>query len=319
MSSSKIILITGAAGFIGINLTKKLLSLGYRVVGLDNFYSSRPENIRLFEDNPSYEFVRGDVRDFPKIGGSLDEIYNLACPASPVVYQKDPLFTLETSVFGTRNVLELAQGKGARVLHASTSEVYGDPRESPQEECYFGNVNPVGPRSCYDEGKRVAETFCYEYFQRGVDVRVVRIFNTYGPYMAPQDGRVITNFITQALSDEDLTVYGDGTQTRSFCFVSDLVEGLIKYMEHSPQFFGPLNFGNPREFAILELAEKVLELIPESESKLAFKPLPKDDPKRRKPDISKARNILNWEPQVGLDVGLEKTIDYVKSFEGLEE
>lgn len=304
------ILITGAAGFIGTNLTKKLLSVGYRVIGVDNFYSGSPENIHLFAKNSRYQFIEHDIRKPLKIKEKIDQIYNLACPASPPRYQKDPLFTLETSVLGIRTMLKLAQEHRAKLLQASTSEIYGNPLEHPQKESYWGNVNPVGPRSCYDEGKRVAETFCYEYFNRGVDVRVIRIFNTYGPYMDPADGRVITNFINQALRNEDLTIYGDGRQTRSFCFINDLLAAMTKYMALEERFFGPLNLGNPEEFTVSKLAQKILKLIPKSKSKIVYRPLPVNDPEKRKPDISQARQLLGWEPKTKLEEGLEKTIKY---------
>ena len=309
----KTALITGSAGFIGTNLTKKLLSAGYRVVGLDNFYSSSPKNVKLFENNPNYSFIKADVRNSIKINGPLNEIYNLACPASPPVYQKDPIFTLDTSVLGIRNVLSLAKTKGAKVLHASTSEIYGDPAQHPQKETYWGNVNPVGPRSCYDEGKRVAETYCYEYFNLGVDVRVIRIFNTYGPYMDPEDGRVVSNFINQAINGENITVYGKGDQTRSFCYIDDLTDGILKFMRLKRKCFGPINLGNPGEFTILQLAEKIVDIVGNKKSKITYKPLPKDDPKKRKPDISLAKTILNWQPKIKLQKGLRQTIKYFKS------
>jgi len=309
----KNILITGCAGFIGTNLTLKLLSLEDKVIGVDNFYSSRRERIKLFSGKKNFSFIEHDIRRTLKIKEKIDEIYNLACPASPPVYQRDPIFTLETSVLGIINILKLAQKHDAKILQASTSEVYGNPLEHPQKENYWGNVNPVGPRSCYDEGKRVAETFCYEYFKKGVDVRVVRIFNTFGPYMNPEDGRVVVNFIIQALRNENLTVYGNGAQTRSFCFVDDLVEGMIKYMSLKEKFFGPINLGNPEEFTILELAEEVLKLINKSNSKTVYACLPVDDPVKRKPDVSLAWQILHWQPKVGLEEGLVKTIKYFRN------
>jgi len=278
----KTVLITGAAGFIGTNLTKKLLDLNCRVLAVDNFYSGSSENIALFRNNPKFKFVKHDIREPIKTEKKIDEIYNLACPASPRVYQKDSIFTLETSILGIKNILELARKYKAKVLQASTSEVYGNPLEHPQKESYWGNVNPIGPRSCYDEGKRVAETFCFEYFNRGIDVKIIRIFNTYGPYMNPKDGRVVVNFITQALNNQDLTVYGNGRQTRSFCFVDDLIEGMIKYMNLKKRFLGPINLGNPQEKTILELAKIVLKLIPESKSKIVHKPLPKEFRRRLK-------------------------------------
>jgi len=308
----KNILITGCAGFIGTNLTLKLLSLEDKVIGVDNFYSSRRERIKLFSGKKNFSFIEHDIRKPLKIRGKIDEIYNLACPASPPIYQKDPLFTLETSVLGIRNMLELAQEHDAKILQASTSEVYGNPLEHPQKESYWGNVNQIGPRSCYDEGKRVAETFCYEYFKKGVDVRVVRIFNTYGPYMDPKDGRVVVNLITETLNNKNLTIYGDGSQTRSFCFVDDLIEGLIKYMSLKKRFLGPINLGNPEEFTVLELAEKVLKLIGKSRTGILYEPLPIDDPIKRKPDINLAQKMLKWKPKIGLESGLKKTINYFK-------
>jgi UDP-glucuronate decarboxylase len=310
----KTILITGATGFIGTNLALKLLSLGDRVIGIDNFYSSSPKRLRIFADKKNFYFIKHDIRKPLKIKEKIDEIYNLACPASPPIYQKDPIFTLETSILGIRNMLKLAEEYKAKILQASTSEVYGNPLEHPQKESYWGNVNPVGPRSCYDEGKRVAETFCYEYFKKGVDVRVVRIFNTYGPFMNPADGRVVVNFIVQALKNEDLTIYGDGSQTRSFCYIDDLIEGMIKYMDLKERFFGPINLGNPGEFTIKQLAEMVLKLIPKSKSKIVYRPLPKDDPEKRRPDITLAKKVLNWEPKIGLEEGLLKTIYYFRNF-----
>lgn len=304
------ILITGAAGFIGTNLIKKLLPLGHKIIGVDNFYSGSKENVKLFASNPDYEFIKHDIRKPLKISEKIDQIYNLACPASPPRYQKDPLFTLETSVLGIRTMLKLAQEHRAKFLQASTSEIYGNPLEHPQKESYWGNVNPVGPRSCYDEGKRAAETFCYEYFNRGVDVRVIRIFNTYGPFMNPADGRVVVNFINQALNNKDITVYGNGDQTRSFCYIDDLIWGMIKHMALPRRYFGPINLGNPEEFTVLKLAQVVLRLIPKSKSKIIYKPLPKDDPIRRKPDISRAKKILGWRPKIGIEEGLKRTIKY---------
>ena len=309
----KTALITGSAGFIGTNLVKRLLSLDRRVIGLDNFYSSSPDNVKLFKDNSDYSFIKADVRKLPKISEHLDEIYNLACPASPPIYQKDPIFTLETSILGIKNTLELAKKNKAKILHASTSEIYGDPDQHPQKETYWGNVNPIGPRSCYDEGKRVAETYCYEYFNLGVDVRVVRIFNTYGPFMDPKDGRVVSNFLNQVLRGENLTIYGDGKQTRSFCFIDDLIEGMLKFMKLKKRFLGPINLGNPDEFTILELAQKAINLAGDTGSGIEHKPLPKDDPKKRRPGISLAKSVLNWQPKINLDEGLEKTMDYFKS------
>lgn len=314
MNNKKTILITGATGFIGTNLALELIKQGNKVVGVDNFYASSRERLEVFAGKENFSFLEEDIRKPLEIEGKIDQIYNLACPASPPTYQKDPLFTLETNILGMRNALELAREKRAKILQASTSEVYGDPKEHPQKESYWGNVNPVGPRSCYDEGKRAAETFCYEYFNQGVDVRVARIFNTYGPYMSPDDGRVVTNFITQALENKDLTIYGDGTQTRSFCFVDDLVRGLIKFMNQEEKLFGPLNLGNPKEVAIIDFAQIVLNLLPQSKSELTYKPLPKDDPQKRRPDISKAKEILDWQPVVGLEEGLVRTIEFINEF-----
>lgn len=305
-------MITGSAGVIGTNLTKRLLLLGYRVIGVDNFYSSSEENIKPFKSNPRFLFIKHDIRKPLKIDQKVDAIYNLASPASLPFIQKDPLFTLETSTLGVKNMLELAKRQSAKLLEASTSEVYGDPLEHPQKESYRGNVNTMGPRSVYDEGKRVAETLCYEYFNQGVDVGVIRIFNTYGPFMNPVDGRVVSNFIVQALKDENLTLYGVGNQTRSFCYVDDLIEAMIRYMDLKDRQLGPINLGNPKEITIMKLAQLVLKLLPESKSKIVYKPLPEDDPKKRRPDISRAKKILNWQPKISLEEGLRKTIDYFK-------
>jgi len=320
------ILVTGGAGFIGTNLIKRLLEDNNKVICIDNNYTGRLENIKQFLDNPNFKFIKHDTTKPIKIEGELDEIYNLACPASPPHYQKNPIFTLNTSIFGIINILELAKEHNAKILHASTSEVYGNPLEHPQKEGYWGNVNPIGPRACYDEGKRVAETYCYEYWKNfGLDIRVVRIFNTYGPYMDPNDGRVVSNFIIQALKNEPLTVYGDGKQTRSFQYIDDLIEGMLKYMKMNKEelenklkdkfnwdTIPVLNMGNPEEFTILELAYKVLELIPESKSEIVFKPLPKDDPVRRRPDITMAKEVLGWKPKVKLEEGLKRTIEYFR-------
>ena len=322
----KTILVTGGAGFIGTNLIKRLLEDNNKVICIDNNYTGRFENIKQFLNNPNFKFIKHDITKPIKIEKEIDEIYNLACPASPPHYQKSPIFTLNTSIFGIINILELAKKHNAKVLHASTSEVYGNPLEHPQKESYWGNVNPIGPRACYDEGKRVAETYCYEYWKSfGLDIRIVRIFNTYGPYMNQNDGRVVSNFIIQALKNEPLTVYGDGKQTRSFQYIDDLVEGMLKYIEMDKNKLENklkdkfnwdtvpvLNMGNPEEFTILELAYKVLELIPESESEIVFKPLPKDDPVRRRPDITMAKEVLGWEPKVKLEEGLKRTIEYFK-------
>lgn len=304
------ILVTGGAGFIGSHLCERLLGEGHEVICLDNFFTGRRENIVHLMDNPYFEVLRHDIIN--PIDVEVDRIYNLACPASPVHYQFNPVRTVQTNVVGATNVLELAKRVKARVLQASTSEVYGDPIVHPQVESYWGNVNPIGIRSCYDEGKRCAETLFFDYHrQAGVDIRVIRIFNTYGPNMLENDGRVVSNFIVQALKGEDITIYGDGSQTRSFCFVSDLVTAMIKMME-CENFTGPVNLGNPREMTIREIAEMVVEMTG-SKSKLVYKPLPKDDPTRRKPDISLAKEKLGWEPQVMLEDGLKSTIDYFKS------
>ena len=304
-------LVTGGAGFLGSHLCERLLNEGCDVLCLDNFFTGRKENIIHLMDNHRFEIIRHDIAE--PILLEVDEIYNLACPASPIHYQFNPVSTVQTCVLGSINMLGLAKRTGARIMQASTSEVYGDPTVHPQKEDYWGNVNPIGIRSCYDEGKRCAETLFFDYYrQHGVDIKVVRIFNTYGPRMRSDDGRVVSNFIVQALKNEDITIYGDGKQTRSFCYVSDLINGFIKFMETEKGFTGPVNIGNPVEFTMIELAEKVIEIVG-SKSKLIFKPLPLDDPKQRKPDITLAKNKLNWQPTVNLDEGLEKTINYFKS------
>lgn len=309
---SQRILVTGGAGFVGSHLCRRLLAEGHDVLCVDNLFTGTKDNIIHLFDNPKFEFMRHDVT-FP-LYVEVDRIYNLACPASPVHYQHDPVQTTKTSVHGAINMLGLAKRTGARILQASTSEVYGDPDVHPQPESYWGRVNPIGIRSCYDEGKRCAETLFFDYHrQHNMPIRVVRIFNTYGPNMHPGDGRVVSNFIVQALRDEDITIYGDGNQTRSFQYVDDLVDGLVRMMENEQDFVGPVNMGNPGEFTIRELAEKVLQMIPESHSKLVFKPLPADDPRQRQPDISLAKEKLQWEPKVALEAGLEKTIDYFKN------
>lgn len=311
-SESLRILVTGGAGFVGSHLCKRLLADGHDVLCLDNLYTGKKDNLADLFDNPKFEFMRHDVT-FP-LYVEVDRIYNLACPASPVHYQHDPVQTTKTSVHGAINMLGLAKRTGARILQASTSEVYGDPDVHPQPEGYWGRVNPIGIRSCYDEGKRCAETLFFDYYrQHNMAIRVVRIFNTYGPNMHPNDGRVVSNFIVQALRNEDITIYGDGNQTRSFQYVDDLVEGLVRMMENEQDFVGPVNIGNPGEFTIRELAEKVLQMIPESKSKLVFEPLPADDPRQRQPDISLAKEKLQWEPKVALEPGLEKTIFYFKN------
>jgi UDP-glucuronate decarboxylase len=302
------ILVTGGAGFLGSHLCERLLNEGHEVLCVDNFFTGARRNIEHLLDHPRFDLMRHDVT-VPLVV-EVDEIYNLACPASPVHYQHNPVQTIKTSVHGAINVLNLAQHCSARVFQASTSEVYGDPDIHPQPEGYWGRVNPVGPRSCYDEGKRCAETLFLDYHrQYGVDVRVARIFNTYGPRMHPNDGRVVSNFIVQALRGEDITIYGKGEQTRSFCFVDDLVEGFVRFMQHEGTLPGPLNLGNPREFTILQLAEQVINLT-NSGSKIVFKALPQDDPKQRQPDITLAREALGWQPTVELREGLVRTIGW---------
>ncbi len=304
----KRILVTGGAGFIGSHLCEALLGQGHDVICAENFYTGSKTNVAHLLSNPYFELIRHDIT-FP-LYVEVDEIYNLACPASPVHYQFDPVQTTKTSVHGAINMLGLAKRVHAKILQASTSEVYGDPTQHPQREEYWGNVNPIGPRSCYDEGKRCAETLFFDYNrQHGLSIRVARIFNTYGPRMHPNDGRVVSNFIVQALKGEPITLYGDGQQTRSFCYVDDLVKGLIGLMATPDEVTGPVNLGNPNEFTILELAEKVIDMTG-SASKIENKPLPQDDPVRRQPDITKARELLDWQPVTQLDDGLRKTIDY---------
>ena len=301
------ILITGGAGFLGSHLSKRLLKEGHEVICLDNFFTGRKRNILDLVENSNFEMMRHDVTDPFKV--ECDQIYNLACPASPVHYQYNAIKTIKTSVMGAINCLGLAKRVNARVFQASTSEVYGDPSVHPQPEAYWGNVNPIGIRSCYDEGKRCAETLFMDYRrQNGVDVRIARIFNTYGPNMCPDDGRVVSNFIVQALQGHDITVYGEGQQTRSFCYCDDLIEGFIRMMNQD-ETIGPMNIGNPREFTILELAEKVINLTG-SQSKIIHEALPSDDPKQRQPDITQARQVLDWEPKYSLDEGLKPTIAY---------
>lgn len=326
----KLIVVTGSAGFIGTNLVKKLLERGDAVLALDNFYSSENWKAELFKENENYEFIKHNIVDplfdvvessklFKKFG-KIEEIYNLACPASPPRYIELSLETIDTNTIGTKNILDLAKKYKSKVLHTSTSEVYGDPEVHPQPEEYRGNVNTVGPRSCYDEGKRISETICYEYKRLfDLDIKLVRIFNTYGPYMDPNDGRVITNFILQALKGEDLTVYEEGQQTRSFQYIDDLVSGFLKFMETSKELFGPINLGNPGEFTIKQLAELIIDKT-NSKSKIKYIQMDKDnpykssnDPQRRKPDISTAKDKLKWEPAVKLEDGLDKTIDYYKN------
>jgi UDP-glucuronate decarboxylase len=303
------ILVTGGAGFLGSHLCQRLIDDGQEVVCLDNFFTGRKANIAHLLGHPNFELVRHDVIDPFKI--EVDQIYNLACPASPPHYQYNPIKTVKTSVMGAINCLGLAKRVKARVFQASTSEVYGDPQVHPQPESYWGHVNPIGKRACYDEGKRCAETLFFDYHRENkVDIRVVRIFNTYGPHMLANDGRVVSNFIVQALKGEDLTVYGDGQQTRSFCYVDDLIEGFVRFMAQT-ETVGPMNLGNPGEFTMLQLAELTVKLVG-GKSKIVFKPLPTDDPRQRRPDISLARKILHWEPKVPLEEGLKRTIAYFK-------
>jgi UDP-glucuronate decarboxylase len=304
----KKILVTGGAGFLGSHLCERLLARGHEVLCVDNFFTGTRRNIAHMMGEPGFEFLRHDVT-FP-LYVEVDEIYNLACPASPIHYQFDPVQTTKTSVHGAINVLGLAKRVKARVLQASTSEVYGDPEVHPQPETYWGRVNPIGYRACYDEGKRCAETLFFDYHrQHRLETKVVRIFNTYGPRMHPNDGRVVSNFVVQALKGEDITIYGDGSQTRAFCYVDDLVEAMLRMMATAPEITGPVNIGNPGEFSIRELADLVIELTG-TKSKLVSKPLPQDDPKQRRPDISLAKKVLGWEPKIELREGLEKTIAY---------
>jgi UDP-glucuronate decarboxylase len=307
----KKILITGGAGFVGSHLCERLLNEGNEVYCLDNYFTGQKQNVLHLLDNPYFELIRHDVTTPFFI--EVDQIYNLACPASPIHYQYNPIKTMKTSVMGAINMLGLAKRVGARILQASTSEVYGDPLVHPQTESYWGHVNPIGDRACYDEGKRSAETLFVNYHkQNKVDIKIIRIFNTYGPNMHPHDGRVVSNFIVQALQNQDITVYGEGNQTRSFQYVDDLVEGMIRLMNSRDGFTGPVNVGNPNEFTILELAQKVIKLTG-STSKIIYKPLPSDDPMQRQPDISLAKKELDWSPKVQLDEGLIKTIHFFKS------
>jgi UDP-glucuronate decarboxylase len=310
VSNRKRVLVTGGAGFLGSHLCERLLREGCDVLCVDNFYSGTKDNVAHLMGNPHFELMRHDVT-FP-LYVEVDEIYNLACPASPVHYQWDPVQTTKTSVHGAINMLGLAKRVQAKILQASTSEVYGDPEVHPQQESYWGRVNPIGIRSCYDEGKRCAETLFFDYHrQHQLEIKVVRIFNTYGPRMHPNDGRVVSNFIVQALRGEDITLYGDGSQTRSFCFVDDLIEGFVRMMASPSDVTGPINMGNPDEFTIKQLAEAVLKIVG-GNSKLVMKPLPSDDPKQRKPDITKAKETLGWEPGIKLQQGLEMTVDYFR-------
>jgi len=307
------ILITGGAGFIGSHLCEFLLNNGNKIICMDNFFTGRIKNIKHLEDNPNFKVISHDIKEPLRdvVKEHIDQIYNLACPASPVHYQFDPIETIKANTLGVINVLEFARLNGSRVLQASTSEIYGDPKQHPQKETYLGNVNTLGPRACYDEGKRVAETLFMDYHRKyNLDIRIVRIFNTYGPRMAENDGRVISNFIIQTLKNKDITVFGDGSQTRSFCYVKDLVQGLYKMMNQD--YIGPVNLGNTNETTIIEIARKITSYT-KSSSKIIFKSLPEDDPKQRRPDISLAKEKLNWEPKIGFEEGIKKTIEYFKS------
>ena len=310
MIKMKTILVTGGAGFLGSHLCERLLKDGNEVICLDNLFTGSKDNIRHLMSNERFEFIRHDITQ--PISLEVDQIYNFACPASPPHYQYNPIHTIKTSVFGAINMLGLAKRTKAKIMQASTSEVYGDPKVHPQPESYWGSVNPIGIRACYDEGKRVAETLFFEYYrQNQVDIKVIRIFNTYGPRMNPKDGRVVSNFIVQALHGEDITVYGEGEQTRSFCYVDDLIAGIVKMME-SEDFTGPVNLGNPTEITVKELADRIIKLTG-STSKIIYKPLPSDDPVQRRPIIDLAKEKLNWQPKISLDEGLTKTIKYFKS------
>ena len=312
ITNRKRVLVTGGAGFLGSHLCERLLLEGNEVICVDNFYSSTKENIFHLMEYQNFELLRHDIC-YP-LNVEVDEIYNLACPASPFHYQRDPIQTIKTSFIGAMNMLDLAKRNKAKILQASTSEVYGDPQVHPQKESYWGHVNAIGIRSCYDEGKRSAETLFFDYKrQYDVEIKVVRIFNTYGPSMHPNDGRVVSNFIVQALRGENITIYGDGSQTRSFCYVDDLIEGFVRMMASPKQVTGPINLGNPDEFTILQLAESVLTMVG-SNSQLELKTLPQDDPKQRQPDISLANSILDWQPSIKLDAGLVKTIAYFRNF-----
>ena len=309
----KNILVSGGAGFIGSHLCTRLINDGHKVICLDNLFTGSKENIAHLEGNSRFEFVQFDVEN--PYEANVDEIYNLACPASPIHYQYDAIKTIKTSVLGAINMLGLAKKTKAKILQASTSEIYGDPFVHPQVEDYWGNVNPIGIRSCYDEGKRCAETLFMDYHrQNGIRIKIIRIFNTYGPRMLPNDGRVVSNFVVQALKDEDITIYGSGKQTRSFQYVDDLIEGMVRMMNTDDEFIGPVNLGNPNEFSILELAEKVIRLT-NSKSKLVYKPLPHDDPKQRQPDITLAKAKLDWKPTVELEEGLRHIIEYFKKYQ----
>jgi len=308
--SAKRILVTGGAGFLGSHLCERILDKGHDVICVDNFYSSNKQNILHLLDRPNFDLIRHDIT-FP-IYLEIDEIYNLACPASPVYYQHDPVQTTKTCVHGSINILGLAKRMNCRIFQASTSEVYGDPTIHPQNEDYWGNVNPIGLRSCYDEGKRCAETLFFDYRrQHKLEIKVARIFNTYGPRMLANDGRVVSNFIVQALKGENITIYGDGFQTRSFCYVDDMIDAFIRFMDTAPRITGPINLGNPKEYKIIDLAKKIISLT-NSSSKIENLPLPSDDPKQRRPDISQAKKILKWEPNIELELGLKNTVSYFK-------
>jgi UDP-glucuronate decarboxylase len=314
--NKKRILITGGAGFLGTNLTKRLLDDGNHIISLDNFLSGLRQNVVKFKDHPNYEFIEHDIIE--PIELEIDEIYNLACAGSPPQYQADPIHTTKTNVIGIINMLELAKNNNAKIMQASTSEVYGDPTVHPQVESYFGNVNTHGIRACYDEGKRCAESLCFDYMrQHGVKIKVARIFNTYGPYMDAKDGRVVSNFIVQAINNESPTIYGDGSQTRSFCYVDNMIEGFVRLMASADDFYGPVNLGNPGEFTIKQLAEKVIKMIGveknEADLEITYHPLPQDDPTQRCPDITLAQKELNWSPDIPLQEGLVKTIEYFRS------
>ena len=311
MKTKKTILVTGGAGFIGSHLCEKLINQGNRVICLDNYFTGSKKNIKHFLKNKDFELIRGDVTRPIRIKEKIDEIYNLACPASPIHYQEDPVETVRTNVLGAINVLELARKTKARIFQASTSEIYGDPLEHPQKETYWGNVNCLSPRACYDEGKRCAETLFMDYYREyGVDIRIMRIHNTYGPKMALDDGRVVSNFIVQALENKPLTVYGRGQQTRSFMYIDDLVEAMVKLM-NKRNFIGPVNIGNPQEMKVIDLAKKIINLT-NSRSQIVYNSLPQDDPQRRRPDIGLAKKVLNWQPQIDLDSGLNQTIEYFR-------
>lgn len=311
----KRIVITGGAGFIGSHLCERLLNNGNEVVCVDNLFTGDKENIRHLMNNNYFEFIRHDIT--VPLYVECDEIYNLACPASPIHYQYDPIKTMKTSIYGSVNMLGLAKRTNSKILQASTSEIYGDPLKHPQTESYWGNVNPIGIRSCYDEGKRAAETFFMDYYRKyNVHIKIIRIFNTFGPRMSIGDGRVISNFIVQALRNDDITIYGSGQQTRCFCFVDDLIEGMIKVMDTDSEFTGPVNLGSAEEYTIFDIAKKIIELT-NSKSRIVFKELPQDDPVRRKPDISLAKKAIDWNPNISLETGLIKTIDYFKALCGL--